>query len=90
MLLLPGMLLDYGISLERGGVRPGGISRMSLQHFISSEKIIDETGKQTLSILDLHRLGSLLHIRSLMRGNMIRLLLLIRLRRGCSLGTSSL
>jgi hypothetical protein len=29
-LLLPGMLWGYGISLERGGARPGGISRMSL------------------------------------------------------------
>lgn len=47
-LLLRGMLLDYGISLERGGARPGGIFRMSLQHFINVEEIIDETGKQTL------------------------------------------
>jgi len=35
MLLLRGMLLGYGISLERGGVRLGGISRMSLSHLPS-------------------------------------------------------
>jgi len=89
-LLLRGMLLGYGISLERDGVRPGGISRMSLQHLINVEEIIDETGKQTLLILDLHRLGSHLHILSHMRGNTIRLSLRIRPRPGCSLGTSSL
>jgi hypothetical protein len=54
MLLLPGMLLDYGISLGRDGVRPGGISRMSLFHNSPSHapapeggNEADEVGKQT-------------------------------------------
>ena len=46
MLLLPGMLWGYGISLERGGVRPGGISRMSLHLFIVVGGKTDQTGKQ--------------------------------------------
>jgi len=46
-LLRPGMLLDYGISLERGGVRLGGISRMSLYLFIIVGEKTDEVGKQT-------------------------------------------
>jgi len=90
MLLRPGMLLDYGISLERGGVRPGDISRMTLYLFIIVGEKTDEVEKQTSLILDSHQLGSLLRIRLRMRGNMIRLLLLIRLRRGCSLGMSPL
>ena len=46
MLLLPGMLLDCGISLERGGARLGGISRMSFHIFFIVEET-DEVEKQT-------------------------------------------
>jgi len=42
MLLLRGMLLDYGISLERGGVRLGGISRMSLLIFVIVDCVRDD------------------------------------------------
>ena len=86
--LLRGMLLGYGISLERGGVRLGDISRMSLYLTIIVREKTDEIVKQTLLILDSRRPGSLLRILSHMRGNMIRLLLRILPRRDCSLGMS--
>jgi hypothetical protein len=45
-LLLPGMLWGYGISLERDGVRLGGISRMSLHLLISVGEKTDEIVKR--------------------------------------------
>jgi hypothetical protein len=45
-LLLRGMLLDYGISLERGGVKRGGISRMSLFYNPPSHAPAPEGGNE--------------------------------------------